>query len=262
MALFADLASHAPYDCEGDTSTFGSFGECKLSLLCNGLAASRSESEQAVQAFRLLSRSWHSQPLGTSPVWPSDITDDGTPFEFSVAFDGCSPRIRILAETQGSPITPCSSWVDGLALNKRLCELPNVNLDRFDRVRDLFAPVEDLGVRFALWHAADIHPVRGTSYKVYLNPQVRGPHSARDIVGEALDRLGADRAAKFLRQRLPSTEDGTRLAYFSLDLSTARESRIKVYVTHPGITARKSSRCSKVRKTTFPEKARGGFVSC
>jgi len=225
---------------EDERSSYGSFGEWKLSLLCKGLGVPMRESKEAGRVFRLLSSSWSGRALGPAPAWQTDITDDGTPFEFSVAFDGRAPRVRILTEAQRAQISPGSSWAAGLALNERLAKLPGVNLERFDRVRDLFAPMdpmEHVGVRFALWHAADLDPIRGTSFKVYLNPQVRGPQSAKGLLMEALARLGANGAGAFLRERISSDDNGNGLAYFSLDLSTHRDSRIKVYVAHPGISA-------------------------
>ncbi len=217
--------------------SYGSFGERKLSLLCKGLGASSHASKEAFRVFRGLSHSWADRPLESGPAWRSDITDDGTPFEFSIAFDGGAPRIRMLIEAQKGAMTLASSWAAGLELNERLGRLPHVDLERFNRVRELFAPVDGEEARFALWHAAELVLDNRTSYKVYLNPQLHGPQSARGALVEALTRLGARSAHEFLERRLDSSDDGTRLAYLSLDLTADPGSRIKVYLANAGIRA-------------------------
>jgi DMATS type aromatic prenyltransferase len=204
-------------------------------LLCKGLELSRRLSEEAANVFRLLSHSWSSWPLGPGPAWRNDITDDGTPFEFSIAFDGGAPKLRMLVEAQNRTMTLMSSWAEGLSLNQRLRRRSNVDLARFDRVRDLFAPVEGVPARCALWHAAVLDPPFGTMYKLYLNPQIRGPGHAIDTTTEALARLDMGRAADFLLSRVKSSR--TQIAYLSVDLSTPPAGRVKVYLAHPGITA-------------------------
>ncbi len=217
--------------------TYGSSGQRKLALLCKGLGASSRASQEAFRVFRLLSDSWADRPLGSTPAWQTDITDDGTPFEFSVAFDGGTPRIRILIESQKGEMTLASSWAAGLELNERLGHLANVDLEHFNRVSDLFAPSEGAAVSFALWHGAELDANNRCSYKVYVNPQVHGPGAAWRTVMESLARLGAENAREFIGSLLGSSDNGSRLAFFSLDLSADRGSRIKIYVANPGIVA-------------------------
>jgi DMATS type aromatic prenyltransferase len=233
LSLLARSPRAAPRD--GQCPTYGSFGERKLSLLCQGLGLSHRLTLEGLEAFRLLSQSWSKRPLGPAPAWQNDITDDGTPFEFSIAFDGGAPRLRMLVEAQDDPLTLLSSWAAGLTLNQRLRCLPTVDLARFDRVSDLFAPVDGVPARCALWHAAVIDPDPGTMYKVYLNPQVRGRQRAIETVTEALARLHMERASDFLLSRLTSSR--TQLAYLSLDISAAPGARVKIYLGHPGIAA-------------------------
>jgi DMATS type aromatic prenyltransferase len=236
-ALSLDSGWDQSFARDGRCASYGSFGEWKLSLLCKGLGVPSGTHKEAIRVFRLLSGSWAEWPLGATPAWQTDITDDGSPFEFSTVFDGSVPRVRMLMEAQEAPMTLMATWAAGLRLNERLAELPEVDLRHFDRVRDLFTPIEEVGARFALWHAADLDADRRTSYKIYLNPQVRGSQSAKGTVMEALARLGLPSARDFLLPRLSSDEDGTRLAYFSLDLSADRKSRVKVYLAHPGVSA-------------------------
>ncbi len=67
--------------------TYREFGLSKLHSLLEGLGLG-GQVEKASQLFDLLTESYSFFPLGGAPLWPSDITDDGTPFEFSVAFCG------------------------------------------------------------------------------------------------------------------------------------------------------------------------------
>jgi DMATS type aromatic prenyltransferase len=220
---------HTPLKC-------GSFGARKLSLLCNGLGVSRSLSDEALQVFRLLSASWSEKPLGRAPAWQTDITDDGTPFEFSVAFDGGTPKLRMLVEAQEAPMTLTSSWAAGQRLNQRLSQMPNVDMERFNRVSELFAPVEGVSARYALWHAAVLAADQPTMHKVYLNPQVRGPQPAMGLVIEALRRLEMRAAADYVSARTASPIGGQCL-YFSLDLSKDPNARVKIYLAHAGARA-------------------------
>jgi DMATS type aromatic prenyltransferase len=214
-------------------STYGSLGEGKLLRLCSGLGLPAPLTEKAIEVFRLLGSSWWDWPLGRAPLWKSDITDDGTPFEFSVAFDGKAPILRMLFEAQQRPMTVQSSWKAGLRLNERLAPLPGVSLGRFKEICDLFAPDDHGSARCALWHAVALSPDDGSAlYKVYLNPAVRGPQYATRVIFEALTRLGMANACDFMQSN-PDRQP----VYFSLDLSDESDARVKIYFAHAGITA-------------------------
>lgn len=208
--------------------THGMFAEDKLSRLCVALGLSR-QRDVACDVFRCLAEPWAHWPLGATPAWATDICDDGTPFELSVAFDGLMPSLRMLVESQQSPMGPNSTWDAGLRLSDRLRAWPGVDLARQELVVDLFAPTANRPARFSLWHAADIAPDGSVSFKVYLNPRVRGPDSAVAITLQALQRLEMHEASDFLRARV---RDGLSPLYVSLDLSSARSARVKVYLGH------------------------------
>jgi tryptophan dimethylallyltransferase len=216
--------------------TLGSFGERKLRLCCEGLGLSH-ESAAAVEVFRRLSQTWSSWPLGDAPAWSTDITDDRTPFEFSVAFDGGLPKLRMLVEAQQAPLTLSSSWEAGLRVNEALRDQPGVDLARFERVRDLFAPARDVQARFAMWHAAVMESGGRAAYKLYLNPQILGPHAATGMIQESMERLGMDSASEFLLSRVHARGGKDSFLYFSLDLSAKKDARVKVYVAHERATA-------------------------
>jgi hypothetical protein len=225
------------------SQTFEAFGESRLARLCSSLGLSRQRS-LASNVFRSLAESWSSWPHGPSPAWATDICDDGTPFEFSVAFEGLVPTLRILVESQQAPTGATSTWTAGLRLSERLKKWPGVDLARHNAVLDLFAPRPHVPARFSLWHAVDIAPDGRTSFKAYFNPRVAGPDSSVAITVEALRRLKMDRAADFLEARV---RDAGTPFYFSVDLSSAPGARVKVYLGH---------------KTTHPEALERALEGC
>ncbi len=213
--------------------TLGSFAERKLTLLCEGLGLGR-ERDSAVALLRRLSDGWAQFPLGPTPAWSNDITDDSSPFEYSVALRGNETIVRILVEAQEAPIHSRSSWAAGLRLNEELRKVRGFSLSRFELVQDLFEPSGSDPVRFSIWHAAALAGDRDPAFKAYLNPQVHGAASAREVVREALVRLGLDSAWGFLASRFERAGHGAQPLYFSLDLSSSAEARVKIYVTNPG----------------------------
>src|SRR5690349_14254529 len=94
-----------------------------------------------IDLFGLLARPWGEGPIPSVPEWRSDIADDHSPIEFSVAFGGEAPEFRILIEAQGSRPTLGSVTAAGLELNRAL-EARGADLRRFRAVEDLFLPPE------------------------------------------------------------------------------------------------------------------------
>lgn len=193
------------------------------------------QTEAAVRLFQTMC-GWTHWPVGDTPRWPTDITDDGTPFEYSVAFGRGTPKIRLLAEAQRAPIRAKSSWMAGLRLTARLARLPNVDVARFDRIKDLFAPSSKVPARFSVWHAASLDDDGSASFKVYLNPQILGPGASVGLVHEAFTRLNMPGAFDAILPCLSARGDKNRLVYFSLDLAATEDARVKVYIAHDHAT--------------------------
>jgi DMATS type aromatic prenyltransferase len=210
------------------------YGLAQLSRLCHVVGLSDDDVAQARALFDVLAQTWSERPLGQGPDWPSDITGDHTPYEFSLAFDGPLTELRFLAEAHAHPMNMQSAWQASLAATERFATLLDVPLDRLRRISDLFVPTSS-DSRFALWHAVCLRPGTQPELKVYLNPNAQGTANARANLGEALERLGLTKAWQFLVRGVLRPEDA--LAYLSLDLSHARDARIKVYTVHPGIEA-------------------------
>jgi hypothetical protein len=200
----------------------------KLEHLAKAIGLSTDDEERAKALFRTMTPGWASVSVGDLPPWPTDITDDGTPFEFSLAFEGGTPDLRMLVESQTMPLSSASSWDAGLELNQRL-EASGAHVVPFERVKGLFTPSAGPVGSFCLWHGAALKRDR-TLFKAYLNPQVHGSGAATGLIERALRRLGRADAWEFLSERLNASERGKDIRYLSLDLEQSNAARIKVYL--------------------------------
>ena len=211
------------------SASLGHIGQKKLRSLATALDLAEELTRQALDVFAMMSEPWGNWAVGDSPAWPNDISDDGTPFEFSASFDGAAPKLRMLVESQREPISPTSTWAAGLAFGQRLEARGLAELGLFEAIQDLFAPPVGARARFSLWHAAVLEQARPALFKAYLNPCILGPSGAPCVVEQALRRLGFADAWRFLEARL-APEFAARIVYFSVDLASAQTARVKVYL--------------------------------
>jgi DMATS type aromatic prenyltransferase len=209
--------------------SLGAVGRRKLRSLAAALDLPERLTSQALEVFGLMSETWGDWAVGDSPVWPNDISDDGTPFEFSASFDGSSPRLRMLAESQLEPISKTSSWAAGLAFGERLKAAGLADLSLFEQIQDLFAPHAAARTRFSLWHAAVLEEARPALFKAYVNPSLLGAGSAPYVVEQALRRLGFAEAWAFLEHSLAANPSAD-IRYFSVDLEAPESARVKIYL--------------------------------
>lgn len=213
--------------------------------LCAALGLEARTDEILGVCSRLL-EPWGGEPLAPEPEWRSHVVDDGTPFEFSVAF-GKQPELRFMVEPLGSPPSLATNVARARALLASLAKSYPIDLSRFERVADLFLPEAPRGV-FGLWVAAGFSARGGPELKLYLDPQASGSARAPGVVEEALSRLGFDGAwpviGNVLASRGPVLDE---LKYFSLDLSKTPEARVKVYARHhfstPDVVAYAATGC-------------------
>ena len=234
--------------------TFQEFGTAQLQSLCTAVGYSAEHTQTVKRFFTFMCGTWGTRRIGTTPPWKSDITDDHTPFELSLAIEAGQPEVRFLMESQRrqGPTTLRSTWEDGLALNTRLSQEFGVDLTRFERVKDLFEPVNP-GARFALWHAFFLKNGR-PDIKLYLNPSARGSEHAHEVVRQALERLGFAGAWRCLSERVLRGGQ-SRIIYFSLDLSAHRAARVKLYLAHPDATADELEAVMSLAKEYVPGEA-------
>ncbi len=179
---------------------------------------------------------WPEWEAAYDPEWPSDITDDGSPFELSIELGGAEPLVRMLIEPQTRPREgeswAMSSWRAGLAATARLRAL-GADVSRYEAIRDLYAPLPSIGVRFSVWYACTLGSGQPRDFKVYLNPQVVGSEAAPLLVARTMSELGLERPFAHLRTVM---SESARPSYISLDLTEPGASRVKVYYAHPGET--------------------------
>lgn len=209
-------------------TTFRSQGSEQLTALCRAVGF---EARPAVEAFETLVEPWGELPVGTAPRWASDITDDGSPYEFSLGIEGARGEPRFLVESQGRDGSLSAAWTAAQETNERLRRRYGTSLERLSRIEDLFAP-RYAGARFAMWHAAWLRAGAEPLFKVYLNPDARGPGEAPALVEEALGRLGFSGVWPQLAKHLSRRAGADRLIYFSLDLAADEQARVKVYIAH------------------------------
>jgi len=215
--------------------TFQEFGNSRIEALCKSAGFTSVDTQKVQRYFTSMTSSWSSRRVGDASPWKSDISDDHTPFELSIALEGARPEIRFLIEAQNNPTTLRSSWDDGVALNERLNQEYGLSLEHFNRVKELFEP-NNPQMRFSLWHAFCLKPDGRAEVKVYLNPQAQGPENANAIVEEALHRLGFANAWRFLTQVVMRRGVQDQVLYFSLDMGGQAVSRVKIYVAHRDAT--------------------------
>ena len=206
------------------------YGHERLEALCAAVGVSADEQRGARAVFQIASESWGQMPLGEAPAWENDLTDDGTPFEFSLGFETDKPELRLLFESQSDagPRSQHTSWHAGRALLAGLQARNLCDCTQLDQILPLFEPSPDYLPRFSLWHAVVLGERGASLYKAYVNPEIVGVGHSRGLVERALERMDMTEAWSFVEQRLA---DDTRLPYLSLDLKSQQTGRVKLYAT-------------------------------
>jgi DMATS type aromatic prenyltransferase len=211
--------------------TYLEVGIEKITALCDALGMT-AKTAQVIEVFRVMTASWGERKIGSNSDWLCDVSDDGSPFEFSIALDPQQAELRILIEAQGSDPNLQSNWQAGLDLNQHLAANFNISLDRFGQIEDLFVPTNP-AAKFSMWHAVCFYPDKEPAFKLYLNPQSQVKSRAAAVVEESLVRLGFPHAwsnlAEIAAQRGPDKDEFT---YFSLDLAANSKARVKIYLRH------------------------------
>ncbi|WP_319695929.1 tryptophanase [Streptomyces sp. ME19-01-6] len=169
-------------------------------------------------------------PLTLPPPYPTFLSDDHTPAEFSLAFtSGRSPALRVLLEPGAACADLAENGRQGLRTVRETARRWGFTTDRLDRIEDLFFPSSPQGP-LALWCALELRPGGVPGVKVYLNPGANGQDRAAETLREALGRLGHGRAF----DALPPA-DG--FPFLALDFGAWEAPRVKVYLTHHDLSA-------------------------
>ncbi len=212
------------------SQSFYAFGSERLRTLCRGLGLNDQREQEALKLLSRFLMRWGGATIGRAPRWRSDITDDHSPFEFSLAMDGREPELRILVEAQAQRPGLLANWEAGRALSNALAEEFGMSLDRLKAIEHLFAPT-DPNAKFSIWHAVSLRADSAPEFKIYLNPQAQGRGSSGNIVARALTLLGFPNAV------VPRSERSLdEIKYISLDMSNRTDARIKLYAAHHDAT--------------------------
>jgi cytokinin dehydrogenase len=175
-----------------------------------------------------LSNGWWTQPIAGGPAWPSDLTDDGTPFELSIQTEDAFPELRLLVEPRPLQGGAIASFHAALSLADVLAARYGADASSLHEVASLFAPPPGSSPRFLIWYGVHITPT-GPLFKAYLNPEVHGPSQARELLRGAFERLGFRDAFEQVAEQVARS---TRAPYFSVDLCAKEQARVKVYLAH------------------------------
>lgn len=216
--------------------TLGSLGKKKLEKIYK-IIGQEHNIKEAKEIFDLMSGPW--SEYDREIKWENNLTDDCSPFEYSITFKGTktTPIIRFLVEPQELPLNKESNWKAGLTLKERIKKLPNVDISKLDKIENIFSPstTQNIQSHFSIWYAAVLEP-NNPQIKVYLNPQIRGEKSAPELVKKALLALNAENAWKFISDHLYLSKIPSKMIYFSLDLSADHKTaRTKVYIANKSL---------------------------
>mgnify|MGYP000293509593 CR=1 FL=1 len=215
--------------------TLGSLGKKKLENIYK-VIDQKNNIKQATQIFDLMSAPW--SEYSPEIKWENSLTDDFSPFEYSITFKGsdATPIIRFLIEPQEFPLNKQSNWKAALALKERIKKLPYVDVSKLNKVQNIFSPppTQNIPSHFSIWYAAVLEP-NHPQIKVYLNPQIRGEKNAPELVKKAFIALNSEHAWKFISDRLSLSKNPSKMLYFSLDLSAGGKARTKVYITNTSL---------------------------
>ena len=194
--------------------------------------------------------------LAEPPAWPSEIADDHSPVEFSIAFNDTEPpALRILAEVPGVPPGIHGNTRAAYAFLAANATRFGLATQRLAAVRDVFATDRPHGP-FALWCSLVFRHGRDPEFKVYFNPEVAGVDRAPDLVEEALGRLGLHRSYRtMVAHAVRPGELGRRdrLAFFALDLHDGPQARVKLYLSHHEADAADAARAATVVPGVDPD---------
>ncbi|MBW4717574.1 tryptophan dimethylallyltransferase family protein [Saccharothrix obliqua] len=198
-----------------------------------GFSADRSRASSA-ELDGLLG-AWADRTAGAEPEYPSFVSRDGFPMEFSVSWRGGVPEVRVLFETPGEAPTAWAAQEAGRALTRSLAGRPGVSLARYLAVEDLFVVPDPAPFRPTVWHSMAYRPGERARYKVYLNPQAHGCAAVPEVMAAAMARLGLSSAWRGVASSLTElAAEGHDLEFVALDLADAPDARVKVYFRHTG----------------------------
>ena len=220
--------------------TYLSEAKRQVTHLARALDQEKAKDELLHDALAISTEGWGHSPISqdeSSTGWVSNVSNDHSPFEYSVVLDQATgeAELRFLIEAQPAKgetsVALTHLQAEALALSERIANQykTRVTLDRFNAVRDLFMPSQPEGF-FAAWYSY-ASGKDGAEWKIYLNPCCTpGRDSAISRTRTAFERIGLAESWALVESVIAPNES---VIYFSLDLSSdMSHARAKVYISH------------------------------
>ncbi|WP_328752591.1 tryptophanase [Streptomyces sp. NBC_00285] len=224
----------------GRPATLGALAESQLRLLGDIVGLPRGDTEAYANVLVESLGNAAQRSLALPPPSRSFLSDDHTPFEFSLSCQpGKVPSLRLLFEPGCAADNLFENGRTGWHVLHRLAQRWGFGVQQLDLLEDLFLPPSPQG-SLALWCALELCPGGVPRLKVYLNPAASGAHTAGATVREALRRLGYD-------QGLAALPPGDGYPFFALDLGNWDAPRAKVYLRHENLTAAGAALLSRMQ---------------
>ncbi|MCX4595934.1 tryptophanase [Streptomyces sp. NBC_01549] len=231
------------------TQPLGGYVADQLLRLCQAMGLEPSDGEIYARVLTDCLGPVAERPLGEPPSYPSFLSDDHTPVEYSLAFvPDAPPTLRVLLEPGYGAEGLAENGRAGLRVVRDMAERWGFATDQLDRLEDLFFPPVPEGP-LALWLALELRPGGVPKVKVYLNPAASGADRAAETVREALDRLGH-------RQAFAALPRADGYPFLALDLGDWETPRVKVYVTHRNLAAADAGELPRTDPGPRPETVR------
>jgi DMATS type aromatic prenyltransferase len=247
--------SHSLSKAKSDGKTYVAEGKERCRRLCQAMGYQGEE--RVVSFFEQMLSGWGERSIPGKVTWLSDIGDDHTPFEFSLALGGKRPELRLLWEVQGSDDTLAAQQKAAREFTARLANEYPLDLAQLEKVAPLYFPENPQGA-FSMWHAASFYlPKSAPEFKCYLNPQIQGKTNAAALVEETLVRLGYEKAWPALAQvaaaRGPILDEWT---FVALDMTPGSQGRFKVYLRYHNATLETFLAAARLGKNFNEEESR------
>lgn len=231
------------------TQPLGGYVADQLLRLCEVVGLERSDAEIYARVLTDSLGPVAERPLDQPPLYPSFLSDDHTPVEYSLAFlPDAPPTLRVLLEPGYRAQGFAENGRTGLRTVRAMAERWGFATGQLDRLEDLFFPSAPEGP-LALWLALELRPGGVPKVKIYLNPAASGADRAAETVREALDRLGH-------RQAFDALPRADGYPFLALDLGDWDTPRVKVYVTHRNLLAADAGNLSRTAPGPRPETVR------
>lgn len=223
-------------------ATLAEIGTTQLMRLGEALDFSTADTQPLVDIFTRLLGTAASRSAIDPPTYHSDVVDDHTPFEMSIAIGDGAPELRVLVEPVDGDPSLSGRWRAARAAGEWLRAEHGADLTRLDRVADLFEPRHEHAL-LASWYAVGIRKGGRPDVKAYFDLRARGGEHAVQLLEAALARLelaaAYPRVLRDAARRGPALDE---LVYFSLDLTGREGARVKVYLRHHHASAEDAER--------------------